>query len=99
MTRFWELKIADALLGLLTFEYTDQPLVFCRFEPQTIFTNYEALFQEELRYLNADAMDDWEHAYTKITALGLTLVPNDRTIGPITEFILHIDGERAWFRD
>jgi hypothetical protein len=92
-----ELRRGDALLGVLSYENTDQPFFSYRFEPTLRFSEVQRLFDEELRLLNAEDMDAWESAYEKIIALGLTLEPTDG--GPtVREFILHIEGCRAWFR-
>ena len=61
------------------------------------FEELRALFDDELSLLNAEDIVAWEKAYQNIRALNLRLVSvkEDRGIG---EFLLHIEGDEAWFR-
>ena len=97
MSPVLELRRGAALLGVLSYQNTDQPFFGYRFEPTALFSEVQPLFDEELRLLNAEEMDAWELAYNKIDALGLTLEPTDGGAA-IREFILHIEGSEAWFR-
>jgi len=87
----------DVLLGRLTDGNVDQPWCVYDFEAEPAFANYRSLFAAELRSLNNDNMDAWERDYQFIENLKLTLAVPD---GParITDFILHIDDGKAWFR-
>jgi len=98
MSRSWNLKVGDEILGVLTRGSLDTPFVFCEFVANSPFSKYQAMFAKELALLNSDQMAPWEQAYSEIDALGLVLEPNDATSELITEFILHIDGNKAWFR-
>ncbi len=69
--------------------------MYCKFEPAASFAELKPLFDDELRLLNRDDMRAWEEAYEKIRALKLQLVNGENEIG---EFLLHIDGDEAWFR-
>ena len=73
------------------------PWTECRFTPTPAFTRVAALFAAELEFLNRDEMEAWEAAYDRVARLGLELRPADGG-EPIREFILHVDGEQAWFR-
>jgi hypothetical protein len=55
------------------------------------------LFEEELKLLDADRMDEWETAYERITSLGLQLI-DMKDKKSIDEFLLHVRGNEAWFR-
>ncbi len=98
MTNSWKLQLGDEILGILTDGVSDMPLEFCEFAPNPSFAPYQALFEEELALLNSDRMDLWERAYSEIESLRLVLKPFDLETEPITKFILHIDGNKAWFR-
>jgi hypothetical protein len=54
------------------------------------------MFDHERELLDADRMDEWQEAYDEL-AEGLRLEPLDGR-EPITEFLLHIDGQQAWWR-
>lgn len=91
----YELRRGDDVLGKLTSCTPDFPWLFCKFEPCDSFAEQRALFEEELRLLNAEDMVAWEEVYEKIRALNLRLVSAEEALG---EFLLHIDGDEAWFR-
>jgi hypothetical protein len=97
MSGSWRLKCGKELLDTLTQKSFDQPWIVCRFQAEPAFRQYAELFKDELGVLNRDEMHLWEQAYQRIIDLGLTLHPVD-TVDAIAEFILHIDGEEAWFR-
>ena len=92
-----ELKYGERLLGTLRAHGQDFPWTNCEFEPKELFQSVRILFAEELKLLNADDMEAWESAYGRIAAIGLGLV--DVQCGDeISQFILHIEGNEAWFR-
>ena len=97
MSKSWRLKRDKELLGTLTCQSSDQPWIVCQFQAELAFRQYSDLFEEELDILNRDEMHLWEQAYQKIIDLGLTLEAVD-AVESITDFLLHIDGEEAWFR-
>jgi len=98
MKRSWKLKKGNEVLGILTETAVTMPFVDCEFVANPSFTFYQAKFAEELRLLNSDQMDQWEQAYSQIISLGLVLEPNNLDSELISEFTLHIDGEKASFR-
>ncbi|HYW71121.1 MAG TPA: hypothetical protein VE961_08810 [Pyrinomonadaceae bacterium] len=66
------------------------------------FENFRPLFIEELRLadaglVDADQIEQWEVAYERITSAGLRLFDTEQD-NFIDEFLLHIDGDEAWFR-
>jgi hypothetical protein len=93
----WHLMQGEALLGILTLSYTDQPFYFCTFEPTASYQIAKPFFERELAFLNADDMESWESAYDAIDKLGLCLKDIEENV-VITEFILHIEADEAWFR-
>ncbi|MCP4538500.1 MAG: hypothetical protein GY832_15295 [Chloroflexi bacterium] len=98
MSESWRLKLGEETLGVLTKDRLDQPSMFCHFEPAPAFEQYKPLFAEELRLLNLEKMDLWEQAYRKIISPGFTLEPVGKKSQIIKDFILHIEGNEAWFR-
>ena len=96
--RAWELAGPDGrALGRLTEDGTDMPWVLCRFEPAEGFAAVAELFAEELGLLEEDEMDAWAMVQEQIAARELWLRPLHGG-EPIREFLLHVDGDRAWFR-
>lgn len=89
----------DTLIGTLSNGVQNQPYFGYHFEPTPAFDPINPLFDEELSLLNQNRLSDeeWEVAYEKIDALGLTLVSLDgRDV--LDDLLLHIEGNRAWFR-
>ena len=91
------LKRGEALLGVLDCHAPDQPWYECKFEAAAGFSEVKQLFDDELKFLDADQMDDWQIAYERIKALGLKLI-NVQTNEEIIEFVLHVRGTEAWLR-
>jgi hypothetical protein len=52
------------------------------------------LFQRELALLEEEDLDEWDRVVGEISETLELVAP----AGPVAEFLLHIDGERAWFR-
>ena len=91
------LKRGEELIGVLTSSDTDFPWVNCVFEPAAAFADLQSSFEEELRLLDADKMEEWQGAYDRILALGLKLI-DTKDHKDVGEFLLHIRGNEAWFR-
>ena len=91
----YELRREKDLLGRLSSCTPDFPWMYCKFEAAAAFAELKPLFDDELRLLNEEDMDAWEEAYEKIRALKLQLVSGENEI---SEFLLHVDGDKAWFR-
>jgi hypothetical protein len=77
----------------------DWPWAMCNFSPTDAFGELEHLFAAELTILNTNPFDaqQWEEAYGKVAALGIRFVPigSAQPIG--TDFLLHIEGDKAGF--
>lgn len=97
MDESWLLMQKDVILGELSNPNLDMPVFFCTFRARPEFEQIRPLFDEELRLLNEEVMDEWETAYRRIDALKLRLKPKDGGRS-IRRFILHVEGEMAWFR-
>ncbi|MBW3625647.1 MAG: hypothetical protein KY468_19820 [Armatimonadetes bacterium] len=93
----WDLMKGDELLGHLDLRNIDQPIFFCTFIPTEAFDRYRPLFEGELALLEEDRLKEWEAAYQKIDDLGLILRSTENG-DTIDDFLLHIDGDEAWFR-
>jgi len=92
-----QLKRGEILLGTLQVRNLDMPWVICAFEATEAFDDVRSLFDEELKMVDKDDMDDWEKAYQRIEELGLVLVDVEGGKS-ITEFLLHVHGNEARFR-
>lgn len=93
----YHLYCQDILLGTLTSAADDFPWRNGSFDPTREFEEFRPLFDRELALLNADRMDEWESAWEAIATLRMRLEPV--TAGPaVHEFLLHIDGQKAWWR-
>ncbi|PPK68163.1 hypothetical protein V5P93_000068 [Actinokineospora auranticolor] len=93
----WRLVRGDELVGEIVVDEADFPWVYGHFRPQPPFAEIKPLFDEELALVEEDVAErvpEWEQVYDRITS-ALTLVsPN----GPVAEFLLHVQGDDAWFR-
>ncbi|MBK8151341.1 MAG: hypothetical protein IPK58_24880 [Acidobacteria bacterium] len=86
------LKHGEQLLGILRSYDIDFLWLNCGFQPTFAFKEYEPLFQEELRFLNADRMDEWEAACNRVEALVCDLLILKRA-KILTSFCFHIQGD------
>jgi len=91
------LKRGEELLGVLHCYDLDMPWFKGRFEAAAGFSEVKKLFEDELKFLDADQMDDWQIAYERINALGLKLI-DVQTNEEIIEFVLHVRETEAWLR-
>jgi hypothetical protein len=91
------LNRGEELLGVLHCYDLDMPWFKGRFEAAAGFSEVKKLFEDELKFLDADQMDDWQIAYERINALGLKLI-DVQTNEEIIEFVLHVRGTEAWLR-
>jgi hypothetical protein len=91
------LKRGEELLGVLHCYDLDMPWFKGRFEAAAGFSEVRKLFEDELKFLDADQMDDWQIAYERINALGLKLI-DVQTNEEIIEFVLHVRDTEAWLR-
>ena len=75
----------------------DFPWLSAHFSPRGSFDEVRPLFEDSLSKLddNANNMDAWEAAFARIRAAVDLAAPDDHRVA---EFILHIDGNEAWWR-
>jgi hypothetical protein len=102
MPEVFHLMRGDTLLGVLHVSELDFPWLMCRFEPTPAFEEIRPLFEQELKLSNSEDWQEedsqaWEDIYQRIMDLGIRLddVNGSETIG---EFLLHVEGDHAWFR-
>ncbi|MET7486473.1 hypothetical protein [Streptomyces sp. NPDC005538] len=91
----WQVRGGEETVGEILIDDADFPWLSGKFTPGPAFDAVRDLFIQELALAQAD--DDWslwEEAYDEIRRR-VTLTSPD---GPVPEFLLHIEGERAWFR-
>ena len=95
----WDLVATDGtVLGHLVQSDAEMFWTHCRFTRTEAFARVAPLLAATLAHLEADEMEQFEAAYEHVAALRLALrpAPGSPAIG---DFVLHIDGEVAWFRD
>ena len=95
MNSNWKLTKKAETLGYLELSDIDQPWFMCSFKPTELFSQVADLFEKELKI---EDPEEWEILYKQIIDLGLLLEPTNETEAPIKEFLLHIEGNEAWFR-
>ncbi|MEV0494255.1 hypothetical protein [Streptomyces atratus] len=96
----WRLLRGPDPVGDIVIDDRDFPWLQGRFVPGLAYESVRPLFEREPALIDhieegPAAVAAWEAAYDEIERI-LTLVCPDN--GPVAEFLLHIDGERAWFR-
>lgn len=90
----WRLVRDEEPIGEIVIDEADWPWLHGRFVPAPAFSQVKGLFDREQELLEAEDFPAWETAYGQIAST-MTLVSPD---GPVAEFLLHVEGDRAWFR-
>ncbi|MFD8493341.1 hypothetical protein [Amycolatopsis sp. NPDC059657] len=93
----WQLLRDEELLGEIVIESPDFPWLSGRFVPQPAFDDVKPLFDEELALIESgmdDHVEEWELLYSRIADTLSLRSPR----GLVPEFLLHVQGEQAWFR-
>ncbi|MDG9719534.1 hypothetical protein [Streptomyces sp. DH24] len=93
----WQVRCGTESVGEILIEEADFPWLSGRFVPGPAYDGVRELFARELALTERDDDDhwtEWEAAYDEIRRR-VTLSSPD---GPVPEFLLHIDGDQAWFR-
>jgi hypothetical protein len=85
------------LLATLTRSGGDFPWCQGTYEPTSAFLTVRPLFDREWAILSEDRIDEWGLVWEEIQPPGLLLRPLDGR-QDITEFLIHFDEERAWWR-
>jgi hypothetical protein len=92
----WELRRADVVYGRLFLRRRHGPWFVCTFEPTGNFGDIQKFLQEDF-FAVADESLDLESAYDRLQALELVLHPGDGG-SPVTEAVIQVDGDTAYFR-
>lgn len=93
----WRLRDGDEPVGEILIDEADFPWLAGRFTPGPGYAAVRELFVRELALLERDfdeVAEAWEAAYGEIRSRVSLSSPD----GPVAEFLLHIEGDRAWFR-
>ncbi|WAZ25973.1 hypothetical protein STRCI_007506 [Streptomyces cinnabarinus] len=92
----WQVRSGDGTVGEIGIDEADFPWLSGHFTPGPAYPSVRELFDRELALLERvdEHMEEWEAVYAEIERR-VTLSSPD---GPVAEFLLHIDGDRAWFR-
>ncbi|MFI6939680.1 hypothetical protein ACIBI4_10430 [Streptomyces sp. NPDC050418] len=90
----WRLMRGDVLLGSIVVDEADFPWRYGRFTAEPEFEEVRPWFEAVLAVLEAEDYDRFDAVYASIAEELTFLAP----AGPVTDFLLHIEGERAWFR-
>ncbi|MET9750381.1 hypothetical protein ABZZ92_32450 [Streptomyces ardesiacus] len=88
---------AGAEIGEISIDDADFPWLSGRFRAGPAYGAVRDLFARELALVEQDDDEhraEWETVHREI-GRRVRLVSPD---GPVAEFLLHIDGDRAWFR-
>ena len=93
----WRLMQREELLAELIVTGGDFPWLNARIRAMPGFEAVRPPFEEELRALGHidDDVGSWQAAYDRIRRAVSLLYPEGR---PVPEFLLHVDGEDAWWR-
>ncbi|MFD4261198.1 hypothetical protein ACFWR9_27130 [Streptomyces sp. NPDC058534] len=100
----WYVRFRDAgereegaLVGEILIDDADFPWLSGRFRPGPAHAAVQDLLARELALAeraDADHWTEWEAVYAEIERRVRLVSPD----GPVSEFLLHIKGDRAWFR-
>lgn len=97
LNRSWSLMDDDRFLALLTVTGGDFPWLNATLAPAPAFESWRPVFDDERRALDRIDNDPeaWEAAYDII---GSALTLRDPDGNDVEAFLLHIDGDAAWWR-
>ncbi|MFF9817425.1 hypothetical protein [Streptomyces sp. NPDC014006] len=90
----WRLTGATGAIGEVVVEEADFPWLRGRFAAGPAFGSVRALFERELALADDEDWDAWERVWDDISRTVTLHAPD----GPVAEFLLHIEDDRAWFR-
>ena len=96
-SKVFNLMRGNELLGVLRSYEADFPWMNCKFKSTNEFEIVRPLFETELTVLESDDIEKWEESYKPIEKLNLSLLDTDKN-EIIENFLLHIQGDEAWFR-
>ncbi|WP_328876740.1 hypothetical protein OHT76_40585 [Streptomyces sp. NBC_00287] len=92
----WHIRSGDESVGEIAIDEADFPWLSGHFTPGPAYACVRDLFARELALVARvdEDVEEWEAAYDEIRRRVSLSSPD----GPVAEFLLHIEGDRAWFR-
>ena len=93
--RIWRLRHGDATVAELVVTDADFPWLHATVRPGPNFDVLRPLFDDEVRLPQDDDDVAWETAYDRIRQAVSLIAPDGQAV---PEFLLHIDGQDAWWR-
>ncbi len=84
-------------MGVIEITKVDQPWIYGTWTPTVAFCDYKKLFDRLLQAVETDNVDEVNVIQEQIDALDLRLV-DVATKGKLSEFMLHVKDDEAWFR-
>jgi hypothetical protein len=90
----WRLLHGGELVGTISVDDVDMPWCRGHFRPEPGFKRFRPWFDEVNALVEAEDFEAFDAAYDRIEDTLTLLSPR----GPVAEFLLHIDQDRAWFR-
>ncbi|MEV4560357.1 hypothetical protein AB0K51_25635 [Kitasatospora sp. NPDC049285] len=90
----WQVLSGGEVVGEIAVDEGDWPWLSGHFTSKPGFDALRPLFERELALAEAEDWDAWEPVVEEISRNVQLASPK----GPVTEFLLHVDGESAWFR-
>ncbi|MBM7771885.1 hypothetical protein JOD54_002089 [Actinokineospora baliensis] len=90
----WRLTSGDDPVADIVINDSDFPWLYGRLVPLPAFDRFRPLFDQELALVESPDVAAWDSVHAKIAA-SLTL---HAPTGPVAEYLLHVDGDEAWFR-
>ncbi|WP_367318995.1 hypothetical protein [Streptomyces sp. HUAS ZL42] len=93
----WCVHSGEQRVGEILIDEADFPWLSGEFTAGPAFAAVEELFVRELALADRDDdghLEEWETVYHEIRRRVSLSSPD----GPVPEFLLHIEGDRAWFR-
>ncbi len=93
----WTLLAGADVVGEIRDATPDQPWFIGTWRPTDHFQPYQPLFELELSLAESmeDRWSEWEECYQRIRQAMRLQNPDGIEVA---EWILHIDGDKAWFR-
>lgn len=93
----WTLMRGSAKLARLEVQGTDMPWFLCSFHAEPAYADVEPLFTEQERLMDAEDWDGAERLWAEMHSQ-MTLLADDPSETPISEFLLRIEGDEARLR-
>ncbi|MEU5690139.1 hypothetical protein DEJ48_39210 [Streptomyces venezuelae] len=90
----WHVVRKGTLIGTITVTENDFLWLRGRFIAEPVFAEVKPWFDEVLAILESEDFARFDAAYDRIPQELALVSPS----GPVADFLLHIEGDEAWFR-